>query len=422
MRLLDRLRGLWAEKRGNALVIGAAALPLLIGSAAIGIDTVHVVVAKRQLQRAADSAAIAGAYARLQSMSVTTAALRDLNFNSDITLSGAPTIENSPSVGPFASDANAVRVVLAAERDVPFISFFTGAGIDVTVEATATPVLAGQYCVVSLEPGASTGISFTGNATVNMGCGMITNSNGASAITADGSATVTASPMAAVGTIPASSRYSSGTRIVSNSLAQADPYGALPTPTVPANCQNSSYDVSPNGTPPTLVPTSAGIYCYRGMDIKGTVTLPSGTYIVNGGMLSFGAQANVTCLGCTFILTSSNAVSNPASVADLDFNGGARVNITAPSNGTYAGVLIYQDRRAAFGTTLINGGGNMALQGGLYFPARSLEFRGSAGMNTQCLQMVALRLDFRGDNSITNNCPANGGYSAFDIWTVRLVG
>ena len=57
---------LWNDKRGNALLIMAGAFPLLLGSAGLATDTIQWTLTKRQLQRAADSAAIAGVYASIQ--------------------------------------------------------------------------------------------------------------------------------------------------------------------------------------------------------------------------------------------------------------------------------------------------------------------------------------------------------------------
>ena len=54
----------WKDRRGNALVIAGAALPLLVGAAGLATDTIQWTLWKRQLQRAADSAAIAGVYDR----------------------------------------------------------------------------------------------------------------------------------------------------------------------------------------------------------------------------------------------------------------------------------------------------------------------------------------------------------------------
>ena len=52
------------SKRGNVLAIAGAALPLFIGAAGLATDTIQWTLWKRQLQRAADSAAIAGVYDR----------------------------------------------------------------------------------------------------------------------------------------------------------------------------------------------------------------------------------------------------------------------------------------------------------------------------------------------------------------------
>src|SRR6476661_4136747 len=89
------LKKLWRDRRGNALVIAGAALPLLIGSAGLATDTIQWVLWKRQLQRAADSAAIAGVYAKMQSQAVDSAVSTDLtkNQNTGISLqSGYPQI------------------------------------------------------------------------------------------------------------------------------------------------------------------------------------------------------------------------------------------------------------------------------------------------------------------------------------------
>ena len=54
MRTFNWLKRIRESERGNALAIGAATLPLLLGSAAFTVDTIHFGLMKRQLQRAAD--------------------------------------------------------------------------------------------------------------------------------------------------------------------------------------------------------------------------------------------------------------------------------------------------------------------------------------------------------------------------------
>jgi hypothetical protein len=162
--------------------------------------------------------------------------------------------------------------------------------------------------------------------------------------------------------------------------------------------------------------------CYKGINIKGTATLSPGTYYIDGNSFSLGSQANVTGSGVTIVLTSSTAASNPSSIATLDMNGGATVQLTASTSGTYAGILFYQDRRAPnSGANTINGNASSKFQGAFYFPSQELDFSGTSGMTTDCLQLVAYRLTFTGNTSISNNCPAGGGSHAFIGAQVRLV-
>ena len=64
--MIDFVKKLCRDRRGNVLAIAAAAMPLVMGSAGLATDTIQWVLWKRQLQRAADSAAIAGVYERVQ--------------------------------------------------------------------------------------------------------------------------------------------------------------------------------------------------------------------------------------------------------------------------------------------------------------------------------------------------------------------
>lgn len=428
MQPLKWLRKLTRSERGNALVVCAATLPLVIGSAAIGVDTIQVSLARRQLQRAADSASIAGAYAKHAEQDVATAVNHDLALNNDLPVSST-VIQNAPAAGPYAGNPRAVRVILTAQRSVPFISFFTGSTMTVSTEATAMSVFQGTYCAIATEDGNVSGaIEFQGSTTVNLGCGMIANSTSNSAVTAGGSSSITASPMAAVGGVPSSSNYTSGTVRLPFSPAQADPYAGLPAPVVPGGCSNQQLRVQPND--PVLTVTSStpgyispGVFCWSGIDIKGTVVLPPNSVIyVNGNTLDFGSQANVTGHGVTFILTYTDPVGHPERVAQLSINGGATLNLTAPDSGPYAGVLMYQDRRAEYGTSHLNGNSSSFLRGGIYFPNRQLVFNGTAGMSTQCVQLVARRLSFSGNSNISNTCPSGSGSQAFEATFVRLVG
>ena len=434
MAFLERLAELRADKSGNAMAICAAALPLMIGGVGLAVDTVQISLAKRELQRAADSAALAGAYAanRHGSANAATrlafaqaAATRDLAVNNDESLSAAAVIQNSPATGAFAADIRAVRVQLSTSQTMSFLSLFDASPQAITVEATATSIRDGNFCMLSLEDGNAPGVTVGGNADIDLDCGIATNSTSTTAITADGSATIVASPIMAVGSVPPSSNYSSCTQLISNAPSQIDPFANVPTPN-PTNCRaeptQDDYTISPTTTGYNATDRSI---CFNGLNIKGTVnfnfTEPTVVYI-NGGDLEFGAQAQVTGTNVTFVLTSTNATSDPTSVAGLKMNGGAEISITAPSTGPYARIAMYQDHRAAIGNTIrFNGGSGSVFNGAVYFPQAYFEYNGGADMRAQCLQLVARRLDFRGNGKITNNCTPGGPIDNFDATFIRLV-
>jgi Flp pilus assembly protein TadG len=438
MAFLKRLKSIGRDTSGNALALCAVAMPLMIGGAGLAIDSVQISLAKRELQRAADSAALAGAYAINQNPTSTgttratfaqNGATRDLVVNNDVTLSTAAIVQNAPTAGTYANNTNAVRVQLSANRTLSFLSFFDATPQAITVEATAAIVTEGNFCMLALEDGTAPGVTVGGNADIDISCGISTNSRSATAITATGSSSVNASPIMAVGGLAPSGNFGSATLIPFSSV-QSDPFAGIPTPS-PSNCRPELSNKS--NEPPITISTNSPGYnaadrsiCFNGTDIKGRVsfnfTEPTTVYI-NGGDLSVGAQGQVTGTNVTFVLTSTNAASNPASIAGVDFSAGADVNITAPSSGPYAGVAIYMDRRATVGRSVKwNGGADMKFNGAIYMPSAYFEYNGNADMANQCIQLIARRLDFRGNGSVSNSCPAGGSTQNFKASYVRLVG
>jgi Flp pilus assembly protein TadG len=417
MRGVKRIlgRSLWRDRKGNALVILTASLPLLIGAAGLAVDTAKWTYWKRQLQREADSAALAGAFARAQSKDAIAAATTDLARTNVITLSTPASITNAPTTGAFAGNADAVRVILSTAQRLPFSGSFMSAAPTITASATAMVVTTTPYCGLALSGGTATGITMTGNATLNLGCGIASNSTSkTAAVIAGGSSSISASPVAAVGALPTSGNYASGTQLLAYSLPQPDPFASLPTP-APSGCQGQ---VKVKSTDNTTLPAG----CYKGMDIKGTLSLEAGIYYIDGDSFSVGSTATVTGTGVTIILTSSNAATQPQSIATLDVNGGATIQLSAPTSGTYHGVLFYQDRRALdTSVNKLNGNATSTLQGAIYFPSQELDFSGTTGMTTTCIQLVALRLTFIGNTTVSNSCPAGSGASAFNGIQVRLV-
>jgi len=433
--MISFFRKLWRDKRGNALVIAAAALPLVIGSAGLASDTIQWTLWKRQLQRAADSAALAGVYGKLASQTITNGACslstpisRDLtvgDVNNRLGMTPTCAVESPPTSGIWATTPNAVRVTMTAQRALSFSGLFMTTAPTITASATAAQVQAGRYCAKALDPNTETGISFSGSAVVNLGCGMITNAKGANAVDGGGASTITASPMAAVGQIANSGNFTSGTIMQPYSSPTTDPYASLNPPTVPNGCNQSA--LQGNATSVTVTGSSSSspaVVCYKDVTLNGgqTASFTDAIVIINGGDLTANAGTTLNCTRCTFILTTNTSgtiTSN--SIGKVTFNGGAHINLIAPTDGTYAGLVIYKDRRApeCNNCNKINGDSTSYLEGGIYIPSQEVQLSGDSGMNTNCVQMVAWQLTFTGNTTITNSCP--GGPRGWDGSMVRLV-
>lgn len=102
-------REIWEDKRGNSLIIAAAALPLLLGSAGLATDTIQWALWKRQLQRAADSAAIAGVYDRQANEGATDNTLVAVNHDLTINEHTNIALEAGYPIVSYPADAGNAR-------------------------------------------------------------------------------------------------------------------------------------------------------------------------------------------------------------------------------------------------------------------------------------------------------------------------
>ena len=409
MRALSWLRDLISSERGNVFVVGAAVMPLLLGSAAFAVDTIQLSVWKRQLQRAADSSAIAGAYAVSLGDDTHNAVHRDLDKNAFPVLSQAEDIFEGESLGFDRT----VRVTLTATRELPFMSIFTQRPTTMVADATAALVGDGEFCMVSLYNGPDTGIDANGGADVDLSCGMKSNCIGEECVTAGGSSSIRAAPIASVGGIEGDkNNFVQPTTLQPHSAVQRDPLAYLPNPTQPA--EGCSAEPLTEAT----VFTDKAHQCFLSANVNPNTTLNIPAHVetitIWGGDIDF--KGNVNGQGVTFVMSGDNGQAG-----DLIINAQANLVLSSPTDGTYKGVLFYRDRRASNIQITINGGAASNLTGALYFPTSDITYAGNASMDVRCLQMVGQKLKFRGSATITNDCDGTGADS-FEQTIVRLVG
>ncbi len=442
---------LWGDKRGNMLVIAGAAMPLLVGSAGLATDTIQWTLWKRQLQRAADSAALAGVYQRIQGgdqAAVGSAVTRDLAINNHtgITLmSGYPEVTLPADSGTSRQQVN---VVLKLSQSLPFSAMFMAAAPIITTTARAASVPGSdEYCVVSLEPNASkTGITVGGNASIEMDCGMISNSPAFNSALSNGnSSNVRASVIAAVGGVQASTRWN---------VDKYDPYvSAFEDPYADVNIDRTQMDCFSagskfpklgtstssnfNGANATVTLADAqtanpGANCFSGLSVGSgtTLNLPAGTYYIGEGGADI--QGTITGADVTLVMTR---IDETAAVGTLSVNASANLSLTAPSAVTdptnpYAGIAIYQDRNAVDSNSTqnkINGNSTSQIIGAVYFPNQEIVYNGGGSTGFVCTRLVGRRVVFSGNTAISNKfemgseCPIFGDGGLEGGRRVRLV-
>ena len=438
------LRNLWNDERGNTIILAAAAMPLLIGSAGLATDTIQWALWKRQLQRAADSAAIAGVYDRFANEGATTntAAAVDhditLNHHTNITLqAGYPQVSYPADAG---NNKNQVRVVLAVKRPLSFSGMFMSDAPLIRTAAQAAAVQSsGEFCVLSLQNNSKTGIQATGNNSIVMDCGMMTNSTATNAAAGQGSASVTATTLAASGGIQQSNTWTVGSyQPYSPSLE--DPYEDLdPDGDEKAECASHPHappadsNTSPGPTISAATDGNNGVYCMTSLSIGSNrfLTLKDGLFLIDGGNVNI--QGKLFLTNATLVLTNQSG-SPSATIGTMDMNASGQISATAPTTGKWAGMAIYQDRRAvdnaptgnitANSPNKINGNSTAKITGVVYFPSQQVTYNGTGTGTATCTQFVARRLYWSGNsglNNFTKNCPNTGIQAINAPLKVRLV-
>ena len=419
-RLAAILHSLVADERGNVLAMTAVGIPLLLGCAGLAVDTIQWVSAKRELQSAADAAAIAGVYGLIQTGEMEVAVDRSLARDKSLDPRRAVLAERSPP--PLKEDPFAVRVSISSPTKMFFTSMFLDRPPTITVEATASVVENGEFCAFAIGTDEKSGLRIEPSSTIEMDCGIAANSSSAKAVVADGSAKIEAEQIVSFGGIEA--QGSETTRVRSYAVKQKDPLAERDPPLIPnTGCPNVTVNSDAAQTNSGRVVLEPG--CYGNMLIDGPVFLSDGEYILNRGNLVVGGSADLACKSCTIFLTSEQAGTDPWSIGKVQIDAKARVKLSAPTQGPNAGVLMYQDRRAA-GTrdeieNVISGNSFSEYKGLIYFPAQILRIDAESTPDIQCGRFIGRRLIFQGRVLIAKGCSSSTVMN-FKGTTVRLVG
>jgi Flp pilus assembly protein TadG len=439
-------RRLGRDESGSVIAF-LIVIPVLVGAVAIGVETGQLYRIKRQMQGAADAAALAGSVDRIagQTNTVITADARyeaRRNGFTDGVNTVSVTVNAPPASGTNINTPGAVEVIVTKSQAFSLgavvsrwmgvtSNAFTMRARSVAAQGSATSY---DGCIVALTTGAEQGISLTSFNNFTSDCAVASNG---SAAPANSNASIyvggsQGNPHATFKRIwTRGSFYSSGVTVSYNPSTNTprtnqssyivDPYSGLAAPFA-GSCSFTNY-VEPTGSNLTL---SAGTYC-GGLTVvnKSNVYFTHGTYYIADGDLVLSANNNVSCSDCTgtdgvtFVLTTT--MGNNANIGGVSITSQNNVALGAPtptSSSTtypYPGVLFYQDRNATVGTMTstskiftLSSLNNATLTGAIYFPNNLINLsnlNNGNNANSGCTVWIGRYINFSSfNNNFVSGC------------------
>ncbi len=383
---------------GFVLVTMMISTLVLMGFLGLAVDAGYMQLVKTRMQTAADAAALGGVQELKMngSANITTAAQTDAGTNgftngqNGVTV----TVNHPPLSGNYTTDQTAVEVIISESSPTFFMQALGLSSMTVAARSVARQG-AGSGCMFIMDHSMSGAFTASNGINVTSHCGIAVASTSSSGMTFTGGASVTATSISVAGSYTIGNGATVSPAPTSGAGAPSDPFASL-TPPSTAGCTYTSFSVG-GGQTKTITP---GVYC-NGMSLANGVhiTMSPGVYVMKGGGLNIAGGATVT--GTSITIFNTAATGYP--YGPISFSNGTTITLSAPTTGSYAGVLLYQD--PSLGTvaaSTFSGGTNLTLNGALYFPTSALSY--SNGSTTAAYTIiVADSISFTGGTVLNNN-------------------
>jgi Flp pilus assembly protein TadG len=412
------------------VVLGALSLIPILGVVAIAIDGGTLLSDRRQVQRTADSAALAAAVdlftgwntnhgadpdGTAKQSALTTAAATGYSNDG---VNSTVTVNIPPKSGTFTGKTGYAEVIITYNQQ-RFFSAIWGSG---SLQVKARAVARGTYTpanpgILILDPTDNNTLNVTssGNVTVTNGGSIIVDSK-----SANGGATCTNTGNIVADTIDLSDNTYNHSN--TGTLIGQINYNQPPTPDPLATVPEPSQPALPTLPATVLALLGSGYSTNNGINDSGntgrTIDLYPGYYAgiqVTGndqivlhdnqdgspGIYYIGSQGlSITNAGG---ITGSNVMLYSAGTGNISLTGSGSMSLSPPTSGTYKGITLFQERSSNKQIS-ITGQGNMNMSGTFYAAAAKVSITGQGGYNnTIGSQWIAWQLYVTGSGSFTVN-------------------
>lgn len=390
------------SERGQALVIVALALIGLVGITGLAIDGSMALADRRHAQNAADTAVLAGALAKVKPQTdeygnvipwkiVALDRAGSNGYRGDLLRSEVEVYAcedaDASCDGPYAGKSEYMQVVIVSHLDTTFAHVIGIRQLTNRVQAVAVAKegFSGELYdgapVVGLAPDECKTIWFSGNSELKIwGGDVFSNSSLDCGVTIagstdntlyDGSLDMVADTYTLNGHPPMS--VAGGIHGGAEQYPYPPPADMLPNPTCSGPASKSGHTMNPGSWSGTFPPS-------------GVTVLNPGTYCVSGDF-RLNAHDVLTGTGVTIYMQDGG----------ITWNGGAEINLSAPTTDPLAGLLIYAPMSNS-NPMSFNGNGDSLLRGTIFTPAADITFNGTSEVQKSYVQIIGYRVELTGGN------------------------
>jgi PKD domain len=284
-------------------------------------------------------------------------------FSWNVTQSGSPFGSGSGTTFTFTPNVNATYLVTLTVTDV------LGGKGTTSLQIVVAP------SIFVLDPSAGGALSLSGNASINISGEVAVDSSSSSALSASGNAQVRASVIDVHGGVQKSGNASLSPTPVTGAPTVADPFASLASPSTSGLTNYGSKSLSGNSSA-TINP---GIYSQITISGNAALTMCAGTYIIEGGGLTVSGNASISGTGITIFNAGSRYPTTGGTYGSITLSGNGSYNLSPPTSGTYAGIVIFQSRDNSKALTI--SGNASGMTGMVYAPASQFAESGNAQLN-----------------------------------------
>lgn len=391
-----------AQDHGNVAIWFALASLAIAGLGGGALTMTRLQASGSRLQDLADGAALAAAV-HAQDSAASQADIEDAarRFGRDALTPGSEEFTTASMTVDVPKRAPA-EVTVSLEQDVhTILAGFVGRDrITIRKRATAVSGPERKTCLLVLEPSAPSALFIQGNPELTApDCMIQVNSTAPAALHAWGSPTAVAEATHVAG--PAAPL-----RLRNWSAAPRFGQSPRPDPLAP-RISWPSTDAPCVRPPANAAVLGPGVYC-EGLSFTRDARLEPGLYVIQKGGLE--VRRGLTGEGVTLVLL------DPAGAFDV--GGPAKLKLSAPRSGPWAGVAVAARPGAGVTTSRFGSNSQFELDGALYLPGHELVMQGSPSLGGAAANraLIVRRLTLQGAPDLR----LAGGYPSGVYGAVRL--